>query len=74
MHYHFVRFANSITLSVKAADYVKNVTIAKRKREKLMSKYECGYCGWEGTPEWFWYHAGKNYCSLHLKGRDTPDE
>jgi len=40
----------------------------------MMSKYECGYCGWEGASDFFWYHAGKNYCSLHLKGRDTQDE
>jgi len=39
-----------------------------------MIRYECGYCGWEAEPEWFWYHAGKNYCSLHLKGRDTPND
>jgi hypothetical protein len=40
-----------------------------------MSKYECAYCGWENADtSFFWYHAGKNYCSLHLKGRDTPNE
>jgi len=40
-----------------------------------MSKYNCGYCDWENTDAgFFWYYAGKNYCSLHLEGRDTPDE
>jgi hypothetical protein len=40
-----------------------------------MTNYKCGYCDWEDAdPGFFWYHAGKNYCSLHLKGRDTPNE
>jgi hypothetical protein len=37
-----------------------------------MSKYECGYCGWEDADAgFFWYYAGKNYCSLHREGKDN---
>lgn len=39
-----------------------------------MSRYECGYCGWEDDSNFFSYYAGKNYCSLHLEGKDTPNE
>jgi len=45
-----------------------------RKRIFKRDNYECGYCGWESTSDFFWYHAGKNYCSLHIAGRDTPNE
>jgi len=39
-----------------------------------MAKYECGYCGWEGEADYFEYYAGKNYCSLHREGKDTPND
>jgi hypothetical protein len=33
MDYHFVKFANSITLLVMTADYVKNATNVRRSYE-----------------------------------------
>ena len=34
-----------------------------------MTTYECAYCGWTDTSDFFWYHAGHNYCSLHKEGK-----
>lgn len=43
-------------------------TIAATARERVMNK--CDYCGWVDTdPSFFWYYAGKNYCSLHKEGK-----
>lgn len=34
-----------------------------------MREYKCGYCGWVGTEDFFWYYQGQNYCSLHLENK-----
>jgi hypothetical protein len=35
-----------------------------------MTEYKCAYCGWyDFDPDFFWYYAGKNYCSLHKEGK-----
>ena len=36
---------------------------------EYIATYKCAECGWvDNDPSFFWYYAGKNYCSLHKEG------
>ena len=45
-HYHFVKFANSITLPVMIADYVKSVMSVRRKGTRVSKISDLKYETW----------------------------
>ena len=39
----------------------------------VLQDYDCDYCGFVDSSDYFWYYQGKNYCSLHKENKAYVD-